>query len=280
MHNCLVCKSAEIRLIYQDSLFKCQNCGFITANLEIGKDELKAIYNKNYFNGEEYMDYLADKLVLQKNFAQRIKHLGIKEEKKPKTLEIGCAYGFFGELFAKTFKNAEYHGIDIAKEAVTYGRDKFGLKLILGDYLNCQVSEKYEYIFMWDVIEHLPTPDLVLKKIAKNLAPGGELHITTGDIGALLPRIRKSNWRMIHPPTHLHYFSRNSLCLLLNNHGFEVKEITYKPVYRSVRQIFYSLFLLKKASSGFRNKVLEIIPESWFLPVNTYDIMHCVAIKK
>lgn len=100
------------------------------------------------------------------------------------------------------------------------------------------------------------------------------------DIGALLPKIQQHNWRMIHPPMHLHYFTKRTLTLLLQNNGFEVKKIIYKPVFRSLKQIFYSLFLLNKSKQGFVNKIFRKIPSEWFIPINTYDIMYCIAVKK
>ncbi len=281
MHKCLVCLSLDYRLIYKNSLRKCNACGFVTANMEIGEEELISIYNKNYFKGEEYLDYLNDKAVLQKNFSQRIDKLKISEDiKEINALEIGCAYGFFGELFTDKYQKAKYRGIDIVKDAIGYGKKNLGLNLILDDYLSYNKTEEYSHVFMWDVIEHLPRPELFIEKISTETRKGSELHITTGDISAVLPRIQKGNWRMIHPPTHLHYFSRKSLTLLLENYGFEVQKVMYRPVYRSVKQVFYSLFLLNSEENEFRTKLFQKIPENLFFPLNTYDIMHCVAVKK
>jgi 2-polyprenyl-3-methyl-5-hydroxy-6-metoxy-1,4-benzoquinol methylase len=282
MQVCLVCKSSSGRLIYKKSLKKCKACGFITANMEIDEKELFSIYNRNYFKGEEYLDYLRDKAVLQKNFSKRLDSLEIGEDPTVmvNALEIGCAYGFYGELFTARFKNSRFTGIDIVEEAIEHGRNNLELDLILGDYLKYYSPEVYSHVFMWDVIEHLSRPDLFIEKIARETRKGSELHITTGDIGAFLPRIQKQKWRMVHPPTHLHYFSGKTLTLLLEKNGFKVKKLMYKPVYRSVRQIFYSLFLLNRSNSDFRNQLFQRIPGNLFFPLNTYDIMHCVAVKE
>lgn len=280
MQKCIVCNSTDIYGIYNDTLVKCNKCGMVSANMEIGEAELKAIYNSNYFKGEEYLDYVADKTVIQKNFSKRMKKITRVEDKKITALEIGCAYGFFGEIFTMRFKDGEYQGVDIVKEAIDYGKKNFDLDLILEDYLDHTFNKEFSHAFMWDVIEHLPDPDLFIQKISKEIMPLGELHITTGDMGGWLPRLQKNKWRMIHPPTHLHYFNKKSLSLLLEKNGFKVKKIYYQPVYRSVRQIYYSLFLLKQSEMGFRKKIFQYIPENWFIPINTYDIMHCVAVKK
>lgn len=281
MHNCIVCGSDNFNKIYDNTLLKCNSCGFILANMSLNDEQLKEIYSENYFKGDEYRDYIADKFVLQKNFSKRINKIRSSNisGKKINALEIGCAYGFFGEVFMNNFKNADYTGIDIAYEAINYGKEVLGLNLKFQDYLTFSAAEKYSHVFMWDVIEHLPRPDLFIEKIFEEIIKGGELHITTGDIGAMLPKIQKQSWRMIHPPSHLQYFSKKTLSLLLIKNGFEIKEISYQPVYRSVKQIFYSLFLLNKSNKKDIEGMYNKIPEKWFIPLNTFDIMHVIAVK-
>jgi 2-polyprenyl-3-methyl-5-hydroxy-6-metoxy-1,4-benzoquinol methylase len=282
MRKCIICDSTSHTLLYNDTLVKCNSCSFISANMEISDEELKVIYSENYFKGNEYLDYLSDKLAIQKNFSKRLKQIGIKNNSinTVNTLEIGCAYGFFGEVFTTAYKNVRFTGMDIVPEAIDYGKHTLGLDLRLQDYLSFPATDQYTHVFMWDVIEHLPRPDQFIEKIAKETSPGSELHITTGDIGALLPRFQKQKWRMIHPPSHLHYFSKSSITQLLEKNQFEVKTVLYKPVYRSVKQIFYSLFLLNKPGTKLRENIFKRIPEKWFVPLNTYDIMHVIAIKK
>jgi 2-polyprenyl-3-methyl-5-hydroxy-6-metoxy-1,4-benzoquinol methylase len=282
MRKCIICDSTSHTLLYNDTLVKCNSCSFISANMEISDEELKIIYSENYFKGNEYLDYLSDKLAIQKNFSKRLKQIGIKNNSinTVNALEIGCAYGFFGEVFTKAYKNVTFTGMDIVPEAIDYGKNTLGLNLLLQDYLTFPATGRYTHVFMWDVIEHLPRPDQFIEKIAKETSPGSELHITTGDIGALLPRFQKQKWRMIHPPSHLHYFSKNTITQLLEKNQFEVKAVLYKPVYRSVKQIFYSLFLLNKPGTKLRENIFKRIPEKWFVPLNTYDIMHVIAIKK
>ncbi|MEO8448064.1 MAG: class I SAM-dependent methyltransferase [bacterium] len=282
MQNCILCSSNDFKKIYNDTLLECNSCGLITANLTVDEKLLKEIYNENYFKGNEYSDYVSDKLVLQKNFSKRLKQINpnLKNGGKINALELGCAYGFFGELFTQHFKNSDYAGLDIAPEAIEYGKDVLRLNLINMDYLDYPSHKKYSHVFMWDVIEHLPRPDLFIKKISNEMISGGELHVTTGDISSLLPKFQKQNWRMIHPPSHLFYFSKKTLSRLLTDNGFTIKEVGYKPVYRSIKQIFYSLFLLNKESKAFYEKMYNGIPESWFIPLNTFDIMHVIAVKK
>jgi len=279
MKICLVCGSGTLGGIYDNSLLKCQSCGFITANCDLSDEELRSLYSRNYFHGEEYLDYLSDKQTIQQNFRKRLRDIPFKTGDR--VLEIGCAYGFFGELIMKQHgNNVSYTGIDIATDAVAFGRKELGLHLIDGNYEDTGFDGKFTQIFLWDVVEHLKRPDLVLRKAAVELESGGRLYLTTGDIGALLPRLQGRNWRMIHPPTHLHYFSAASISRLLREQGLEVQSISYPSIYRSWKQIYFSLFLLgKDAPHAFHRWMFQRIPEHWFIGINTRDIMLVEAIK-
>ena len=88
---------------------------------------------------------------------------------------------------------------------------------------------------MWDTIEHLADPRGAIEKVAAEIAPGGLVAISTGDIGSWLPRRQRDRWRQIHPPTHLWYFSAATLTRLLEETGFRILLVTHPPFYRSLR---------------------------------------------
>jgi SAM-dependent methyltransferase len=280
--TCLVCSAKEFKPIYNGTLLKCGACGFVTANMKVDSDLLKQTYTENYFKGEEYVDYLRDKEILQTNFRQRLHRIFKKVNKLTITnaLEIGCAYGFFAEELNLNLKKINYIGYDVVPEAIEYGKKHLKQNLICGDYLEAKVDGKLSDVFMWDVIEHLSNPEKFIAKAAIELQSGGRIYITTGDIECLIPQIQKANWRMIHPPSHLQYFSKRTLTKLLENNGFVVIDVSYPPVYRSVRLIYYSLFMLRKKYPKLLEKVYNIIPEKLNIAINTYDIMFMIAEKK
>ncbi|MDD5522669.1 MAG: class I SAM-dependent methyltransferase [Kiritimatiellae bacterium] len=226
------------------------------------------------------MDYKNDSSVIERNFLGRIREIRkmFGEHAIARALEIGCAYGFFARQFTATFKRARYYGIDIAKEAVTYAKMNLQQNCENTDYLILPPPQTpYSDVFLWDVIEHLPNPSGVIEKISREIALGGRIHITTGDIDSLVARFQKARWRLIHPPTHLSYFSAKTLTMFLRKHGFRVKSISYPPVWRSVRQIFYSLFILNKKDNITLGKLHLWIPKHLCVPINTFDIMYMVA---
>lgn len=277
--KCLICEGGESKVLFGGLLLQCESCKFVFMNGSFVSAH--SIYTEKYFTGEEYLNYVKEKFSLQKNFKKRIELIREKYKKRsfPFVLEIGCAYGFFGEVISGLMPQTKYTGIDIVEEPVAYGKKVLNQNLISGDYLSINFSEKFTDVFMWDVIEHLARPDLFLSKINSELVEGGNLYITTGDIDGLVPKIQRRKWRLIHPPSHIYYFSRKTLSQLLLKHGFRVKYVFYPSVARSVRQIFFSLFLINKKPSKLLMNIYNKIPENWSVSLNTFDIMFVVAEK-
>lgn len=282
MKDCLVCKATEFMPLYDNTLLRCASCGFVTANMEITSETLQQIYTENYFKGEEYVDYLRDKEILQTNFKKRLRSIYKQLDKSSikNVVEIGCAYGFFAEVISNDLKDFKYIGYDVVPEAIEYGSKQLKQNVVCGDYLEAKIEEKASDVFMWDVIEHLPDPDKFIEKAANELKAGGRIYITTGDIERFIPRMQKAKWRMIHPPSHLHYFSKRTLSKLLERNGFKIVNVSYPPVYRSIRLIYYSLFMLRKKYPRFVEKIYQLIPARMNIAVNTYDILFLIAEKK
>jgi SAM-dependent methyltransferase len=282
METCVVCGGSNLTEKFDGTLLECTDCSHVAANMQVDAETLKKIYSVNYFMGEEYADYLADKPMLQQNFRNRLKTamtLNPKPEFKH-VLEIGCAYGFFAELLNREYSPGHYVGVDVVAEAITYGRYKLHQNVLLQDYLSMPAPEEpYSDVFLWDVIEHLPNPEKFMEKLAAETAPGARIYITTGDIGSRLAKIQGAGWRMIHPPSHLHYFTSRSMKQLAEKFGFHLELLSYPPVSRSIRVIFYSLFMLNKPWAGALRRLYTLIPEKASVSVNTYDIMFFIGRK-
>lgn len=280
--NCIICSSELTKKIFNNTLYKCETCSFVTCSDEFTEEELSEIYTANYFNGGEYLNYLSDEFAIRKNSRNRINQIQklFPSYNPLSLLEIGCAYGIFGDVMKSVYSNAKYVGYDIAEEACEYGQKNLHLNTICKDFLKVDIKETYSDVFMWDVIEHLPCPEKFIEKIAQKTEKGSRLFITTGDIDRLLPKIQGKKWRQIHPPSHLHYFSKKTLTILLEKNGFFVKKIFYPPISRSVKQTWYSLFLLNKKGNYFTKKIYEKIPKNLFWSINTYDLVFIVAEKR
>jgi len=258
---------------YSKRLVVCQVCKLVVAKEKYFKFDIDKVYSKKYFKGGEYLDYEEEKTDLLSNFNNRLEQI-LKYKKSGKLLDIGASYGYFCEAAKNHFNVA---GIDVSKDAVEEAK-KAGLKVECGDYLNKKYSTKFDLITMWDTVEHLVFPDKYFKKIHSDLRKNGILVLTTGDIGTPLPKFQKDNWRLIHPPTHLYYFSKQTMFAMLEKNGFEVLKFSYPVIWRSLGQILYLSFVKKYDQKGNLAKYFAKLKIN--IPLNTFDIMFVIAKKK
>lgn len=280
MNECIVCGS-EYRESFLPMLIKCQECDHVCADLVLDDKKLAKLYKKFYFFGGEYSNYLADKKVLQKNFRLRLDVLqNFTNPKRHKYLfEIGSAYGFFLDIAKGHFDIIK--GIDISEDAVCYAHGKLNLDVIQGDFLKEDFGDLiFDVVCMWDTIEHLRDPHLYIQKISAHMKSGSLLAITTGDIESLNARIKKDKWRLIHPPTHIHYFSKKTLSILLHKNNFDIVYMRYGGFYRSIENIAYNMFILRKKHEWFYHMLRKIRVTRLDFYLNFFDIVYVIARKR
>ena len=285
--QCIVCSSSKSSTFYP-GLLKCAECGMVFADMQLSEEELRDLYRKQYFFGDEYSNYVADKKVLQKNFRLRLRPLFdcIKKFMPDKydtpllkldLFEIGSAYGFFLDIAQKHFQSVT--GIDISEDGCEYAKNN-GMNVTCGEFLTENINDKLDLFCIWDTIEHLSRPDLYIEKAAQLTNPGGMICITTGNIDSSLAKRKKERWRLIHPPTHLYYFSTETLTKLLERHGYEVVHVESCGTYRSLDNVLYNILVLRRNWPRLYKffKMTYITYLGFYL--NLYDIIYVIARKK
>jgi 2-polyprenyl-3-methyl-5-hydroxy-6-metoxy-1,4-benzoquinol methylase len=274
---CLVCLHDGLAP-HWPGLLRCPSCGFVTADLDRPVDPGK-LYDGDYFSGEEYLDYRSDEAFFKRSFRLRLDEIR-RRRPSGRLLEIGAAYGFFLDLARAHF---DVVGFEVNREAARHAKESLGIDVRTDDFLTVApetVGGPLDVTVMWDVIEHLAEPDRFLTRIGELSRPGALLYATTGDIGSALARWRGAKWRMIHPPTHVHYFSRATLRRLLDRLGFNVLDVRAVPVARSIRQVLYSVLALRMNRPQTYEALARHIPPTWGFTINTFDIMQVVAERR
>ena len=103
---------------------------------------------------------------------------------------------------------------------------------------------------------------------------------TTGDIESINARFRKDRWRMIHPPTHLHYFAPPTLARLLERCGFEVSYNRYCGFFRSLGNVAYNILVLRCKRPWLFHQVERTGLANLGFYLNLYDIMYVIARRR
>lgn len=198
----------EITKFYADEFYTDEYKNFNDATLEV------QIKDKAFFDGR-WRD-------IYDNFLEINKDL----KKGDSIIDIGCGWAQ-ALLFFKE-KGFDCYGFDPSIEAVEYGCKKgLNIKHAGLDGMDVFENKKFEMVTMFNVLEHLSNPSQTLNQIKEILQPNGILAIdvpnefndfqTAGrDVHGL------DDW-WVTQPTHLNYFSKDSLVKFLVSHGFSVE---------------------------------------------------------
>jgi SAM-dependent methyltransferase len=246
-------------------IFQCVGCGLGRARAPAF--DPAAYYTQAYFSGEAadgYVDYLGAEPVLRREFARTVAFIRRYRE-SGKLLEVGCAYGFFLQEAKRYFTVA---GIELSADAAAHCRRQ-GLNVETGTADEAGSGGPFDVIVLLDVIEHLPDPQATFVALARALAPGGVIVLTTGDFASLAARALRSAWRLMTPPQHLWFFTGRSMERLAAGAGLEIASLDHPWKVVPLALVAYHLGRM----TGVRVK----LPASRVgLPINLFDAMRVV----
>jgi SAM-dependent methyltransferase len=253
-------------------ILRCSACG-------LGRAEANSFnpgdyYTGDYFSGghaDGYADYRGAEPVLRREFAHTVDVIR-KHKAGGRLLDVGCAYGFFLQEARRYFDVA---GIEIAEDAAAYCRHN-GLHVLSGvaDEGHLAALGMMDVIVLLDVIEHLPSPQETLALCTRYLEPGGIIVITTGDFASLYARLSGARWRLMTPPQHLWYFTRESVRRLARPLGLSVEAFDHpwKLVPASLIAFQIGRMVGMRASATAAGGL--------GIPVNLFDAMRIVLRKQ
>lgn len=211
-------------------LLSCANCGTVTADPFPTAEELAAYY-QSYAGSKMYKPKEAKKIRRSTGRVRRLK----KISQGKRFLDIGCNCGF--AVKAALNEGLDAKGIDIDAAAVKYATETFGphfTTISVQDY--AAQGHKADMIYTSEVIEHVPDPAGFVKAISDILVPGGALYLTTPQGNHWSYPQDISNVKTVHPPSHITYFSKKGIALLLEKHGIMVDKFFFslKPGIRLI----------------------------------------------
>ena len=169
-------------------------------------------------------------------------------------LDMGSGLGFFVKAMSGHVR-WETRGCEISPAAVRYARETLGLKNVsCGRLEDADLpQDSFDIITMWDVLDHIPRPDPVLKHCHTLLREGGLCFIRTPNVYVQLPRARLNKLlRGMQPGVtylqarhHAHHYSVSSIRRLLERNGFSrIKFVHLQPIQsvsRSRRRLLQSV---------------------------------------
>ena len=176
-----------------------------------------------------------------------------------KVLDIGTGNGILSALLQKRHSNLIIDGIEpnsyAAKLAKKYYRNfyiGYGQK-----FFDVISQEKYDYIILADVIEHIADPLEFLKKLDSIISVKTKIILSIPNIafGAIRFSLLNGNFDYIDSGiierTHLRFFTLKTLETLISNSGLNIEKILFlqRSLFRSeikIQNLKISPFLFHK----------------------------------
>jgi 2-polyprenyl-3-methyl-5-hydroxy-6-metoxy-1,4-benzoquinol methylase len=150
--------------------------------------------------------------------AQSQLHLIQEHARGTDLLDIGCAQGFF--LFSASKAGYTAKGVEVSQDAVAYARNEFGLDVEDKPFEELRFAEAhFDVVTLWQVLEHVPYPLMMLKEVNRILKPGGLVVVSTPNIGGIPAKILRRKWWDIKR-LHINQFATKTLTHVLRNAGF------------------------------------------------------------
>ncbi len=131
-----------------------------------------------------------------------------------KLLDVGAGNGWFVRLMLDIGWNAV--GIEPDPEAAAYARDIAHVPVLTSDLqMSLFEPQSFDVITLRHVVEHLTSPDDVLRASFTLLKPGGRLIIICPNSTSLGSRHFKECWRGLEVPRHVFLYNPSNLSRLV-----------------------------------------------------------------
>jgi 2-polyprenyl-3-methyl-5-hydroxy-6-metoxy-1,4-benzoquinol methylase len=156
-------------------------------------------------------------------------------------LEVGSNAGLFLSVAEQAGWDAK--GIEPSHWAVETGKRLFGVDLVQGtvETLDAEPGSR-DAVVMLDVLEHLVDPLDTLRRLRGVLHDEGMLALSTVNVAGLHARVRHGSWPWFIRP-HLHYFTPETLDMMLHKAGFTLVE------WRVVPRTFHASYIAGRLAS-------------------------------
>jgi 2-polyprenyl-3-methyl-5-hydroxy-6-metoxy-1,4-benzoquinol methylase len=244
---------------------KCRNCHLIYVN----PIEKASKINEAYFQRKD-VDALIireTRLTATESQVGLIKRYG----NGTRLLDVGCGEGFF--LFNASKAGYTTKGIEISQDVAEYARREFSLDVEAKPFEELRFAENYfDVVTLWQVLEHVPYPLMVLKEVHRILKPGGLLATSTPDIEGILAKIFRRKWWNLRR-LHINQFTAKTLTGMLNRAGFKnvfstsykeyismsmlvIPVLKYLKLYERAKGLFYP----GSTSGRMMNKLILVYP--------------------
>lgn len=204
------------------AIFRCVHCG-----LRFAPDAFRV--NTNYDSVYELDSYIEtqirpireerNKLVFTEIGTYQCFFKNVRLAPGHTLLDVGCGVGRF--LHGAHLKGWQVEGIDISAKAIAIGQKFAPFSMSVNTLENIAESgRRFDVVTLFEVLEHLSDPCVILRKAQKVLKPSGAVFCTVPNWDcSVVQHAVEPAWV---PPVHLMFYKEESLSALAGQAGLSV----------------------------------------------------------
>ncbi|MFH1824874.1 MAG: class I SAM-dependent methyltransferase [Candidatus Firestonebacteria bacterium] len=275
--DCSVChsKTTKLLLVTKDydwgipgefNIVRCDECGLVYVNPRPDKNEIQKYYPENYFytvNKEDLYKEAIKSII----FKRRVNFLE-KFGKSGKLLDVGTGDGLFLKIL--TDKGWDVSGVEPSITAASFAKSKLNLKIYNSGLKEANLKEKeFDFISMWEVLEHISDPNENIKEVCRLLKDDGAFIFSVPNFNSLQRLLFNKYWYGLKAPTHLYHYTSKTVRKLLSNNGF--KDV----------KIYNSLINVKNPLPGYSDSLRYMLSDLNLYPKrqNLVRVENTITVK-
>jgi 2-polyprenyl-3-methyl-5-hydroxy-6-metoxy-1,4-benzoquinol methylase len=206
-------------------LKNCNSCNFLFTTPAPDQDAIGRYYASDVYishtdSSKGVIEQLYQLVRKRTLTAKRKLISSITQHENGKILDYGCGTGAF--LNEMKVNGWETYGIEPDEGARGKAEQLIGGAVGLPSELSSLISQSYDVVTMWHVLEHVHDLNGTIHEVKRLLKPEGKLFVAVPNHQSLDAKHYGSYWAAYDVPRHLHHFSPDTMKSLMERHGLKI----------------------------------------------------------
>ena len=243
VQTCQLCGSDVGAEMFEDPpyrVIRCSECSLVYVTPRHDDEGLHELYGGEYWNSKSpktrgYASYAEEEPLYLRTFRRRLRlvkrHIPAG---RLRVLDIGCAAGFFLQVMRE--EGHEVRGVEPSAEIAAHAIKRLGAESVYVGRLEALPTGhsgfdagSFDLVTLWDVVEHVPNPQALLREVHRLLEPNGVLVLETQNVDSRFAGLLGSRWQHFKHEEHLYHFNPTTIHRLLSDTDFQV--VHNSPAY-------------------------------------------------
>jgi SAM-dependent methyltransferase len=198
-------------------MVRCRRCGLVRADPAADARVLEELYERS-----EGFD--AEEANLRRTYGRYLRRLGRHGVPGDRLLEIGSGTGFFLQQ-AQVDGYGIVTGIEPSRAAAALADPSIANRIVQGPMKpGLFESDAFDVVCLFQVFDHIPDPNLLLRECRRVLRPGGLILALNHNVDALPNRVLGARSPIIDVE-HTYLYSPATMSAIFRTNSFDVLEV-------------------------------------------------------